>query len=154
LQVGSLGLIDFVIITGEYTCAGRPGSLGYEKIDATTYASWGVDYLKYDNCYNNFISPEIRYKYAFAPPFVPKPNSTTSFFPFHPVSRYPIMRDALNATGRPIFYSMCEWGDDDVATWAGYVDYLCVPLSQVTGYSAMLATAGAQVVMCGTIGIV
>ena len=32
--------------------AGRPGSLGYEAFDANTYASWGVDYLKYDNCYN------------------------------------------------------------------------------------------------------
>ena len=42
------------------TCAGRPGSLGYEKLDAMTYASWGVDYLKYDNCYNDNISPKIR----------------------------------------------------------------------------------------------
>ncbi|NEJ84221.1 hypothetical protein GR268_48200, partial [Rhizobium leguminosarum] len=37
--------------------AGRPGSLNYEKNDAYTYASWGVDYLKYDNCYNDNISP-------------------------------------------------------------------------------------------------
>ena len=37
---------------GTKTCAGRPGSLGYEIIDANTYAEWGVDYLKYDNCYN------------------------------------------------------------------------------------------------------
>lgn len=43
-------------------CAGRPGSLGYEKIDAQTYASWGVDYLKYDNCYaETHGSPKIRY---------------------------------------------------------------------------------------------
>lgn len=33
-------------------CAGYPGSLGYETIDAQTFARWGVDYLKYDNCYN------------------------------------------------------------------------------------------------------
>jgi alpha-galactosidase len=32
------------------TCDGRPGSFGYETIDANTYASWGVDLLKYDNC--------------------------------------------------------------------------------------------------------
>ena len=38
---------------GFYTCEKRPGSLGYEEIDADTYAKWGVDYLKYDNCYNN-----------------------------------------------------------------------------------------------------
>ncbi len=37
---------------GKYTCAGYAGSLGYETIDANTFASWGVDYLKYDNCYN------------------------------------------------------------------------------------------------------
>ena len=37
---------------GKYTCGGYAGSLGYEEIDAKTFASWGVDYLKYDNCYN------------------------------------------------------------------------------------------------------
>jgi alpha-galactosidase len=57
-----------------------PGSLGSEIKDAHTYASWTVDYLKYDNCNSNGTIPEIR---------------------------YPVMRDALNATGRPIFYSMC-----------------------------------------------
>lgn len=79
---------------GEKTCAGRPGSLNYEKNDAYTYASWGVDYLKYDNCYNDNISP---------------------------LTRYPVMRDALNATNRKIFYSMCEWGVDNPATWAPLV---------------------------------
>ncbi len=37
---------------GKYTCGGYQGSLGYEDVDAKTWASWGVDYLKYDNCYN------------------------------------------------------------------------------------------------------
>jgi alpha-galactosidase len=37
---------------GKYTCGGYAGSLGYETVDADTFASWGVDYLKYDNCYN------------------------------------------------------------------------------------------------------
>ena len=76
---------------GNYTCQGRPGSLDYEKIDAETYAKWGVDYLKYDNCYNNGISSLIR---------------------------YPKMWNALNSTGRPIFYSLCQWGQEEVATWA------------------------------------
>ena len=75
---------------GTKTCAGRPGSLGYEEIDAKTYAEWGVDYLKYDNCYNQGISS---------------------------LERYPVMRDALNKTGRPIFYSLCQWGEEDVPTW-------------------------------------
>ena len=75
---------------GFYTCGGKPGSLGYEEIDAKTYAEWGVDYLKYDNCYN---------------------DETKS------IDRYTVMRDALNKTGRHIFYSMCSWGVDDVSTW-------------------------------------
>ena len=79
---------------GNKTCAGRPGSLGYENKDAETYAKWGVDYLKYDNCNNDGIDPKVR---------------------------YPVMRDALNKTGRPIFYSLCEWGDEDPATWANPV---------------------------------
>ncbi|ETO33695.1 Melibiase family protein [Reticulomyxa filosa] len=76
---------------GNETCQGRPGSLGYETIDANTYANWGVDYLKYDNCNNDHIRPQ---------------------------ERYPIMRDALNATGHPIFYSICEWGRHHPWTWA------------------------------------
>ncbi|KAK3268672.1 alpha-galactosidase, variant 2, partial [Cymbomonas tetramitiformis] len=76
---------------GLKTCGGRPGSLGYELLDAQQYAKWGVDYLKYDNCNTDGTPPE---------------------------KRYPVMRDALNATGRPIFFSMCEWGVDDPAKWA------------------------------------
>ena len=79
---------------GNITCQGRPGSLDYEKEDAEQYAKWEVDYLKYDNCYNNGISSLIR---------------------------YPKMRDALNKTNRPIFYSLCQWGREKVATWAGEV---------------------------------
>ena len=77
---------------GNKTCGNRtPGSLGHEVSDANTYAKWGVDYLKYDNCDNQGIKPEVR---------------------------YPVMRDALNQTGRRIFFSMCEWGVDNPATWA------------------------------------
>ncbi|CAF1464839.1 unnamed protein product [Didymodactylos carnosus] len=79
---------------GFKTCDGRPGSLGYETKDANTYASWQVDYLKYDNCNTDQTIPE---------------------------KRYPVMRDALNATGRQIFYSMCEWGVDQPALWAAAV---------------------------------
>ncbi|GAB2233569.1 hypothetical protein Droror1_Dr00002795 [Drosera rotundifolia] len=78
---------------GNYTCSGTmPGSLGHEQADANTFASWGVDYLKYDNCYNDNIHPKIRYQ---------------------------AMSDALQNTGRPIFYSICEWGDQQPALWAG-----------------------------------
>ncbi|KIP11508.1 glycoside hydrolase family 27 protein [Phlebiopsis gigantea 11061_1 CR5-6] len=75
---------------GTYTCGGRFGSLGYEEIDAQTYAEWGVDYLKYDNCFNEGLAgtPLISHE------------------------RYANMSRALNATGRPILYSMCNWGED------------------------------------------
>ena len=79
---------------GFKTCAGRPGSLGYEEIDAKTYAEWGVDYLKYDNCFTDGSAPEVR---------------------------YPVMRDALLKQNRPIFYSMCEWGVNDPAKWGAKV---------------------------------
>jgi len=71
---------------GTYTCAQRPGALNYEVIDAKTYASWGVDYLKEDSC---FATQD--HEQAFA--------------------EYGKMRDALNATGRPIFFSLCGWND-------------------------------------------
>lgn len=76
---------------GTMTCAHRAGSLYYETTDAQDFASWGVDYLKYDNCFNNKITGLVR---------------------------YPAMRDALEATGRPIFYSLCQWGEEDSWQWA------------------------------------
>ncbi|XP_024544878.1 alpha-galactosidase [Selaginella moellendorffii] len=80
---------------GYQTCSKQqPGSLGREYQDAATFASWGVDYLKYDNCGNNGVSPRTRYH---------------------------VMHDALVKTGRPIFYSLCEWGQDNPATWASNV---------------------------------
>ena len=75
---------------GNYTCQGKPGSLNYEEKDAEMYAKWGIDYLKYDNCFNNGISSHIR---------------------------YPKMRDALTNTNHSIFYSLCQWGEEEVATW-------------------------------------
>ena len=47
---------------GYYTCKRRPGSLGYEEIDAQTYADWGIDYLKYDNCFNGHTKSTERQK--------------------------------------------------------------------------------------------
>ena len=79
---------------GLFTCQRRPGSLGSEAIDAQSYAQFGCDYLKYDNCYSMFLPSKPRYER---------------------------MRDALNQTGRPIFFSMCNWGVEDPATWAGPV---------------------------------
>jgi len=91
-QVHALGLkFGLYSDSGMMTCQGRPGGMNYEKIDAATYAKWKIDFLKYDNCYDNGVDVK---------------------------ARYPRMRDALNATGRPIFFSLCEWGVEDPATWA------------------------------------
>ncbi|XP_002965742.2 alpha-galactosidase isoform X2 [Selaginella moellendorffii] len=79
---------------GRMTCkCHRAASEGHEFRDARTFASWGIDYLKYDNCFH-------------------KKNR-----PSH--ARYPVMSEALNKSGRPIFYAMCEWGEDHPAVWAG-----------------------------------
>jgi len=79
---------------GTLTCQGLPASLDNEYIDAITWANWGIDYLKYDNC-NNKGRPGYE--------------------------RYSRMRDALNKTGRYIFYSICNWGDEKVWEWGGSV---------------------------------
>jgi alpha-galactosidase len=84
---------------GTHTCnkAGFPGGLGHEQTDANTFASWGVDYLKYDNCNNQGVDA---------------------------VKRYTAMRDALKKTGRPIVYSICEWGKNKPWNWAPNVGNL------------------------------
>ncbi|GAB2284972.1 Alpha-galactosidase 1 [Dionaea muscipula] len=76
---------------GYYTCSkAMPGSLNHEEQDARTFASWGIDYLKYDNCNNGEIKPTLR---------------------------YPVMTRALMNSGRQIFFSLCEWGDMHPALW-------------------------------------
>lgn len=82
---------------GTKTCAGYPGGHGHEVQDAKLYASWGVDYLKYDWCYTEGIDPKVA---------------------------YPAMRDALRAAGRPIVFSLCEWGSSKPWEWAGEVGHL------------------------------
>lgn len=80
---------------GPKTCAGYTGSYGHVEQDAGTYARWGVDYLKYDLC-----SGEAFYRDADA------------------LRRaYAQMGRALRATGRPIVYSLCEYGRENVGRW-------------------------------------
>lgn len=82
---------------GWQTCGGRPGSRGREFQDAQTYASWGVDYLKYDWCNTEGLKAE---------------------------GAYMTMRNALYATGRPIVFSICEWGDNQPWEWAQDIGHL------------------------------
>jgi len=82
---------------GTKTCGGRPGGRGHEYQDAYTYAQWGVDYLKYDWCFT--------------------PGQTAK-------ESYSLMSDALKTAGRPIVFSLCEWGDNKPWDWAKEVGHL------------------------------
>jgi alpha-galactosidase len=82
---------------GTGTCAKRPGSKDHEAIDARTYAEWGVDYLKYDWC--NTEGQDTRDSYA-------------------------RMGRELRATGRPIVFSICEWGSTRPWLWAPGIGHL------------------------------
>lgn len=91
---------------GTTTCAGYPGSIGHERQDAALFARWGVDYLKYDNCgdYQGETYPQ----------------------------RYTAMRDALAHSGRPIVYSLCEWGNEAPWNWAQPVGNLWRTTQDIT----------------------
>jgi alpha-galactosidase len=91
---------------GPKTCAGYEGSLGHEEQDAKTYASWGIDYVKYDLC--SFI-PAVMQKQA--------PNDPAQQMRLMHAA-YEKMGKALAATGRPIVYSLCQYGWDSVWEWA------------------------------------
>ncbi|MDP8998489.1 MAG: alpha-galactosidase [Myxococcota bacterium] len=82
---------------GIQTCAKRAGSHGFEQNDARQYAAWGVDYLKYDWCSTDGLKAE---------------------------DAYGAMRDALLKTGRPIVFSICEWGKSQPWLWAAPVGNL------------------------------
>lgn len=99
---------------GTKTCSeiGFPGALGHEASDARQFADWGVDYLKYDNCNNQGVDARERYR---------------------------TMRDALRATGRPIVYSICEWGENAPWEWASDVGHLWRTTGDISdNWSSML----------------
>ncbi len=83
---------------GPNTCAGYEGTYGHEEQDARTYAAWGIDYLKYDWCgaRNLYTDEEMQ-------------------------AVYQIMGDALLKTKRPIVYSLCQYGRQDVWKWGADV---------------------------------
>jgi alpha-galactosidase len=91
---------------GPKTCAGYEGSLGHEQQDADLYASWGIDYLKYDLC--SFI-PAVMQKQA--------PNDKAAQMRLM-IDAYDKMAKALKSTGRPIVFSLCQYGWDAPWEWA------------------------------------
>jgi alpha-galactosidase len=91
---------------GPKTCAGYEGSQGHEAQDARTYAAWGIDYLKYDLC---SLGPSM-----IAAGSLEKAQAIE-------LTAYQKMGEALRATGRPIVYSLCQYGFDQVWRWGGDV---------------------------------
>jgi len=94
---------------GAQTCAKRAGSQGHEYQDAKQYARWGVDYLKYDWC-----------------------NTGEGKAQRNPREAYATMRDAIHAAGRPMVFSICEWGDNQPWEWAGNVGHLWRTTGDIT----------------------
>lgn len=104
---GIAALADYVhalgMKLGIYTCAGtatcqeRPGSYGFEFLDAETYAEWGVDYVKVDWCYTEGMKAR---------------------------ERYSVFRQALDRAGRPMVFSICNWGLDSPWVWGPYTGHL------------------------------
>ena len=82
---------------GFQTCAGRPGSRGHEYQDAYMYAKWGVDYLKYDWCGTDKLNAE---------------------------GAYITMGEAILQAGRPMIFSLCEWGKNKPWEWAAEIGHL------------------------------
>lgn len=104
---GIKALADYIhakgLKIGIYSCAGTrtcgdfPGSKGFELQDARLFASWGIDYLKYDWCNTTGLNAE---------------------------KAYTAMRDALYAAGRPMILGICEWGDNQPWLWAKNIGQL------------------------------
>jgi alpha-galactosidase len=90
---------------GWKTCGGRPGSRGYEYQDAMQYAKWGIDYLKYDWCNTGGLNAE---------------------------GAYLTMRDALYSAGRPVVFSLCEWGNNKPWEWGKNIGHLWRTTGDIT----------------------
>jgi alpha-galactosidase len=115
----SLGLYTCV---GTKTCKGdRPGSYGHYEQDARTLASWGVDFIKMDHCGLSGIQASDKEMYG-------------------------NMSRALNATGRPITFSLCQWGDDEVWKWgAGVAQMFRVQMDHLPLWWLPTTSSGAGV---------
>jgi hypothetical protein len=128
--VHSLGLkLGIYEDIGTATCQGLAGSYGHEATDAKDFAKWGVDYLKYDDCN------------------LPQQIAPT---PAGYEAAYKVMSDALEATGRPIVYSICEhteageswlWGSTQSNLWRSTSDIRANFASMVTNFTKNSALA-------------
>jgi alpha-galactosidase len=90
---------------GTKTCAGYPGTRGYEYQDARQYAAWGVDYLKFDWCNNEGLTAK---------------------------EAYTTMSTAIKTAGRPMIFSLCEWGSNKPWEWAAPVGHMWRTTTDIT----------------------
>ena len=103
---------------GRRTCEGRPGSYRSYGIDMRTYAEWAVDYTKVDWCYADSLDAR---------------------------TQYTEVRDALRAAGRPIVFSICEWGRNRPWEWAAGVGHLWRTTGDISdGWQSMINIADAS----------
>jgi alpha-galactosidase len=100
---------------GTLTCAGYPGTRGYEYQDARFYASVGTDYLKFDWCSSDGINAR---------------------------EAYATMSKALKKAGRPILFSLCEWGQNRPWTWAAPVGHIWRTTGDITAQWEGVKTMG------------
>lgn len=126
---GMQGLADAIhgkgLRFGVYTCAGtltcqsRPGSHGFETQDATSYAAWGVDYVKEDWCFSDGLVAH---------------------------EAFSAMHDAIEAAGRPIVLSVCNWGEQEPWAWGPRVGQLwrSTPDISVTFFSVLANLEGTR----------
>ena len=113
---------------GIATCQRYPGSLHHEYTDARDFADWGVDYLKYDNC------------------GAPLRDNTAAEY----AARYQVMANAITATGRPMVYSVCEWGRYEPWTWAGLMGNLWRTTADIQdSYRSMLGIVRPNAALSG-----
>lgn len=106
---------------GPRSCAGFEGSYGHVETDAQTWASWGIDYVKYDLCSGEGIFRT----------------------PVELQAAYLAMGQALRRTGRPIVYSLCQYGRDRVGRWGRDVGgHLWRTTGDITDEYATMARLG------------
>ncbi|KAF2095339.1 putative alpha-galactosidase B [Rhizodiscina lignyota] len=142
-KVHAMGLKFGIYSTaGNMTCGGYPASLEHEEIDAETFADWGVDFLKYDNCnvpkewedvcqyclpdelqsdvkfQPNGTCNKNTYPQPEFPPLCPQSFDYTTSKTFERAKR---MRDAIDSTNRTILLNLCFWGYADVQSWGSQV---------------------------------
>jgi alpha-galactosidase len=104
---------------GTATCGGWPGSYGHYQQDANLFASWGIDYLKFDWCNASGLTQKTQYTQ---------------------------MRDALSTCGRPICFSICEWGTSQPWTWGESVGNLWRTTGDISdNWSSFLSILDKQV---------